>query len=242
MKITLIRHGESLANTREVKPHEYGDFRIPLTKKGVEQARAVGAANFTADEMIQSLVYASPYLRTRQTLENLFAGIKGFNEMRKSENYPKYNGHTFKVYEDVRIREIDRGYEAHDEDLIRRKHYGWFYYRFPAGEAPADCYDRVSTFLESMMRQVERRPGSNGAKRDVVIVTHGILIRCFVMRFMHLSVEQFDTLDNPRNCDCITIANRYTMQNPQFVSGTWGIEGLRVRDPDFLPFDLQVQK
>lgn len=32
------------------------------------------------------------------------------------------------------------------------KIHGWFYYRFRGGESPADCYDRASSFLESMMR------------------------------------------------------------------------------------------
>ena len=37
-------------------------------------------------------------------------------------------------------------------------------------------YDRTSNFLESMMRQVERK------KTDrVLIVTHGLTIRCFIM-------------------------------------------------------------
>ena len=31
----------------------------------------------------------------------------------------------------------------------------------------------------------------------VLIVTHGLALRCFIMRFMHLSVEEFERIHNP---------------------------------------------
>ena len=119
---------------------------------------------------------------------------------------------------------MEHGYEpAEAQEELRRKH-GWFYYRFRGGESPADCYDRTSSFLESMMRQIERKQASR-----VLIVTHGLTIRCFVMRFLHLSVEEFDALANPANCDVVTLADRSTLSDPQFVSGRWGVTGLRLR-------------
>jgi len=105
-----------------------------------------------------------------------------------------------------------------------RETHGWFYYRFRGGESPADCYDRTSSFLESMMRQVERKQAER-----VLIVTHGLTIRCFVMRFLHLTVDEFDVLANPKNCDVITLGDRTAMKEPLFVSGDWGVEGLRMR-------------
>ena len=122
-----------------------------------------------------------PYRRTRETLANIYdgAGLAPPDDARG-------------IYEDPRLREVEHGYEpaATQEEL--RKTHGWFYYRFKGGESPADCYDRTSSFLESMMRQVERKKADR-----VLIVTHGLTIRCFVMRFLHLSVEEFDVLANP---------------------------------------------
>lgn len=63
-----------------------------------------------------------------------------------------------------------------------------------------------------------------------LIVTHGLTIRCFVMRFLHLSVEQFDSLANPHNGEVITLADRDSLDRPMFTSGRWGVEGLRLRD------------
>jgi broad specificity phosphatase PhoE len=78
-----------------------------------------------------------------------------------------------------------------------------------------------------MMRQVERKRAER-----VLIVTHGLTIRCFVMRFLHLSVEEFDSLANPRNCAVVTIADRSTLDGAQFTSGRWGVDGLALRPPD----------
>lgn len=75
------------------------------------------------------------------------------------------------------------------------------------------------------MRGAER----SGATR-FVIVTHGMTIRCFVMRFLHLTVEQFESMHNPDNCDIVTIAPIAEISAPVFQTNRWGVEGLRLRD------------
>lgn len=47
------------------------------------------------------------------------------------------------------------------------------------------------------------------------------------MRFLHLTVEQFDQIANPHNADIVTLAPWKTLKSPQFTSGRWGVEGLR---------------
>lgn len=217
MRITLVRHGESEGNTRV---HDYtsaGDHKVQLTTLGVAQAKLAGRQlrdelhNTKADP---TLIYCSPYLRTRQTLTNMFIGSGvDVNQLPK-------------VFEDARLRETEHGFgpSVEDQEELRRIH-GWFYYRFTGGESPADCFDRTCTFLESMMRQVERKKAKN-----VVIVTHGLTIRCFLMRFMHLSVEQFESLANPANCDIITIDLKENIAEPVFLSGRWAVEGIKLRN------------
>lgn len=212
--IKLVRHGESEANVGRVVTHEVGDHAIPLSERGWAQAREVGRA-LGADFIDGALVYSSPYLRTRQTLIAIYEGC-GVPE-----------GHRRRLYEDPRLREVEHGYEpAEAQEELRRRH-GWFYYRFRGGESPADCYDRTSSFLESMMRQIERKQATR-----VLIVTHGLTIRCFVMRFLHLSVEEFDGLANPANGDVVTLADACELEAPEFVSGRWGVTGLRLREDD----------
>lgn len=208
--IKLVRHGESEANIQKVTHLEVGDHAINLSPRGWEQARAAGAI-IGAEFLRDALIYVSPYQRTRQTL----AGIVEGSGLPQAPH----------AYEDPRLREVEHGYMAVEAQMELRRRHGWFYYRFEGGESPADCFDRTSSFLESLMRQVQRK----GAER-VLIVTHGLTIRCFVMRFLHLTVEQFDTLAGPDNCAVITLAPREELSDPRFSAGRWGVSGLALRD------------
>lgn len=213
LTIKLVRHGQSRANVGEVDAKDVGDHTISLTEQGEAQARAAGEK--LGREYLQgSLVYASPYQRTRQTLAGIVRGAG-------------LEAGAVRAYEDPRLREVEHGYAEWDAQQTRRRTHGWFYYRFEGGESPADCFDRTSSFLESLMRQVERK-----AAQRALIVTHGLTIRCFVMRFLHLSVEQFDELANPNNCDIITLAEKSTLKDPMFTVGRWGVTGLAKRPPE----------
>lgn len=221
MRIHLVRHGESEGN---VKLHDYsiaGDHQVKLTARGIEQAQAAGQWLSKALSQCytgRTLLYRSPYHRTRQTLNAMLnaANIHFDND----EQAPP-------IYEDPRLREVEHGYgqDVDDQEDLRRVH-GFFYYRYRNGESPADCYDRMCTFTDSMHRQVARK----GAE-DVVIVSHGLTIRCFVMRFLKLSPEQFDSMANPKNCAIITIDRKENLLNPVFTNGRWGVTGIQLREP-----------
>jgi len=216
MLIKLVRHGESLANVGALNPAEVGDHTIGLTPLGREQARRAGQ-RISPDLLDGALAYCSPFRRARETLAALLEGA----------NVPR---EKVRSYEDPRLREVEHGYaDVRAQESLRRTH-GWFYYRFRGGESPADCYDRTSGFLESLMRQADRKRAER-----VLIITHGLTIRCFVMRFLHLTVEQFDTMDNPANCDIITLGPKEIVEQPLFCSGKWGVSGLRARPPDEVP-------
>ena len=212
MQIKLVRHGESFANIGAVKAADVGNHTIALTPLGHEQARQAGSL-LGADYLASGLTYCSPYRRARETLEGLMKGA-GLDRA------------GVRVYEDPRLREVDPGYADWQAQQELRRTHGWFYYRFQGGESPADCYDRTSGFLESLMRQTARK----GVDR-VLVVAHGLTIRCFVMRFPHLTVEQFDTLENPANCDIVTLAYKEELDKPLFTSGRWGVMGMRLREP-----------
>lgn len=109
-----------------------------------------------------------------------------------------------RVYEDPRLREVEHGYRSVEEQESLRQIHGWFYYRYEGGESPADCYDRCATFIENLLDHVRRKDGV----RQVFICTHGLTARLLVMRFLYLTVEQFESMKNPDNCDVITIAPR----------------------------------
>jgi broad specificity phosphatase PhoE len=169
--IKLVRHGESEANINKVLAHEVGDHAVCLSARGEAQALQAGAL-IGSDFLRSALLYVSPYRRTRQTLDGILCG-SGLSEAERA---------AMRSYEDPRLREVEHGYTSVKEQHELRRLHGWFYYRFSGGESPADCFDRTSSFLESMMRQVERKQTER-----VLIVTHGLTIRCFVMRFLRTS-------------------------------------------------------
>jgi broad specificity phosphatase PhoE len=187
-----------------------------LTDTGHQQAQRAGTV-IGAPFVHQALVYSSPFLRTRQTLAGVLAGAGP-------------GVAPYRVYEDPRLREVEHGYSEVEAQRAMQKTHGKFYYRFRGGESPADCYDRASNFLENMMREVDRK----GIER-VLIVTHGLMIRCFVMRFFWLSVEQFEMISNPHNCGVITIGARREMSHADFRTSNWGVSGMRLMTaPDFV--------
>ena len=212
-KIVLIRHGESAANIGEHNPQLHGDYCVPLTPRGREQA--VDKGKILGPEIFRrSLVYCSPYHRTLQTLEGLCEGAG-------------IDPDSLRIYEDPRIREMDFGYGNVNEQGEDREKHGWFFYRFHGGESPADCYDRTCTFLESMMREIYRKRTSS-----VVIVTHGVTIRCFVKRFMHLKVTDYDQMKNPENTDIVTIKLKGDFEGSvgSISNKAWICEGLKWYD------------
>lgn len=207
MIIKLIRHGQSESNTGSVLTHHVGDHKIHLTQEGISQALMVG--EIIGKEFIEnSLFYRSPYARTRETSIALMHGA-GLSEKKT------------KVMEDPRLREAERGYVDADSQHALRELHGWFYYRHAGGESPADVYDRSSAFMESVMRQITR-----SQKDNILIVTHGMTIRCLIARFLHLSVEQFEQMRNPRNCAIITILPTQTNKEPTIFSNKkWAVVG-----------------
>jgi broad specificity phosphatase PhoE len=210
MLIKLVRHGESLANVGALDATKVGDHTIGLTDRGKCQAHLAGQ-RLGADFLRGALAYCSPFVRAGETLAGLLEGA----------GIPR---DEVRVYEDPRLREVDHGYADWGEQHDLRKLHGWFYYRFSGGESPADCYDRTSGFIDSLMRQAERKQTERA-----LVVTHGLTIRCFVMRFLHLTVEQFDQMDSPDNCDIITLGPREVIDQPLFFTSRWGVSGLRKR-------------
>jgi broad specificity phosphatase PhoE len=66
---------------------------------------------------------------------------------------------------------------------------GSFYFRFPNGESGADVFDRATGFIQTLFRSFEshwRQPPQN-----IVIVTHGLFMRLFLMRYYRKPVEWF---------------------------------------------------
>jgi broad specificity phosphatase PhoE len=67
MRVHLVRHGESVCNTQPMFPSRCEEGDLPLTDKGIRQARS--AAEWLAELETDPVVICSPARRTRQTAE-----------------------------------------------------------------------------------------------------------------------------------------------------------------------------
>lgn len=189
-RIILIRHGNSEGNADRERYATIPDHALNLTSEGEQQALQAGRElkQLIGDEMVR--VYLSPYTRTRQTYQQISQNIAS---------------NVDRVLEDPRLREQDWGHlratDLNEEISQQRDNFSTFYYRIPDGESGADVYDRISTFLETMHRDFEEPDYPPNA----LIVTHGFAMRLFLMRWFHWSVEEFEELRNPKNCQIVVI-------------------------------------
>ncbi|GFP82891.1 phosphoglycerate mutase-like protein at74h [Phtheirospermum japonicum] len=84
-----------------------------------------------------------------------------------------------------------------------RERFGRFFCRFPEGESAFDVYDRISNFLESLWRDIDINMLHHDRSDDLnlIIVSHGLAIRVFLMKWFKWMVEQFEYLNNVGNCE-----------------------------------------
>ncbi|MEW2131636.1 histidine phosphatase family protein [Streptomyces sp. NPDC005435] len=183
-RIILVRHGESTGNVDDSVYEREPDHALALTERGRRQAEHTGERlrEIVGDERVS--VYVSPYRRTHETLDAF-----GLDPVR------------IRVREEPRLREQDWGnwQERGDVRLQKayRDAYGHFFFRFPQGESGADVYDRVGGFLESLFRSFEEPDHPP----NVLLVTHGLAMRLFCMRWFHWTVSEFESLSNPGNAE-----------------------------------------
>lgn len=196
-RIILVRHGESEGNIDTEAYSTTPDHKIPLTPDGLAQARRAGASIRrlfdSGGASWRVYFYVSPYDRTRSTLREIG---RSFSKQR-----------IIGVREECRIREQDFGnfQVAERMKAIKetRHRFGRFFYRFPEGESAADVFDRVSSFMESLWRDIDMNRLQPDPINDLnlIIVTHGLTARVFLMKWFKWTVEQFEHLNNPGNCE-----------------------------------------
>lgn len=102
--------------------------------------------------------------------------------------------------EDPRIREREfsgtfqrAGVSRDDEHAYSR-----FFWRPPTGESCADVYDRVSLFMDTLWREFHSSKKLDGGV--VLIVSHGVTVRLFIMRWLRWHIEDWGRTRNPDNC------------------------------------------
>jgi len=193
MKIFLIRHGESMQNTKENYSVGLPDHKVYLTEKGKEEARLAGEflQKYIADNNIDlsnSVMWVSPYARTRETASIINSTLN----IKKVKEDVTLIEQQYGLFSDKEIEKIKSLYP--DQFTYYDNYYqneGKFYAKLPQGESPFDVALRTKQFLNTIYRD----------KEDVLfVVSHGTTIKTIIMNFFHYSPEWYSSELTPGNC------------------------------------------
>jgi len=224
-RILLIRHGESLANVDMSLYKSVSDHAIPLSDKGKEQAREAGDEVkkyfnqlFGTDhppEGFHCRMWTSPYKRARQTAQHIKEAAGHWvtdvreNIMLTEQQFGLFEG------TDWASGELDKKYPQ--EIAFYRKassQQGRFWAKVPLGESRYDVCIRTYQSFGSFHRDAAQHNITN-----LIIVSHGITLRAFLMMWLHLTPEWFEVEPNPKNCSVRLMENGmdkgYIWQGPE---------------------------
>lgn len=196
MKIFLIRHGESMQNTKENEKLKLPDHKVYLTEKGKEEAKEAGLflKEYIKEndiDITNATIWNSPYERTRET-------AKIINEILGIENQKEditLIEQRYGLFSDNSIETLKKKYPEefkHYDNYYQNE--GKFYAKMPQGESPYDVALRMKQFIETLYRDYAE------GKDTFFIVSHGTTIRCFVLDWFHHSPEWFANEPNMENC------------------------------------------
>lgn len=218
IRIILIRHGESLGNVDPKAYALYQDHAVPLTDRGVKMSESTGtklsgyikelSAAGSLDLRNDSIgIFVSPYARTRATLQGLLDG--GLAEFIKEENvwesqylterdFGLFEGDGWKLDDIKKMPEYER-------NNCKRAKNGKFYARCPNGESVKDVVLRADLFTRRLLR---RYLTSSYRLNTFVVVSHGITIRAFIMRWFHHGPLWYEKSTNHPNCSVYEIFDK----------------------------------
>ncbi|HTJ69304.1 MAG TPA: histidine phosphatase family protein [Actinospica sp.] len=173
--LTAVRHGQSTANAAFAEANATGALTVPITERdadlpltdlGRAQAADLGR-RLAADP--PRLVYCSPYLRARETMQIALAAAHEHGAPHPAQIPVRY---------DERLRDRETGAwemltdaalrRKYPEDIARREHVGRYYFRPPCGENFPDVQLRVRSVLTEAL--------AAGAGRHLLIVAHDAVV------------------------------------------------------------------
>lgn len=227
--IYLVRHGESEGNLNPLIYTDVPDHAISLSERGWRQASAAGAAlcarlrqdGVTADDAVR--VWTSPYRRTRQTAQAMLEHLRPAQPLLTVREHINLCEQQFGLFDGVPDEQLPARFPAeHAHYDLACRHEGKFWARMPMGESRFDVAVRVHEAFGTFHRDAERH-----GVRNIVVVCHGVTLRAFVMQWLHLPYEWFESQPNPGNCDIYHIpAGAASESKGEFVYRGSVVEGV----------------
>ncbi len=202
MRIILVRHGESITN---VDPSIYAytpDHVVPLSDTGRTQAANAGHflrdyfSKLPRDDTFSAVrMWTSPYRRTRETADELETAIGESIDFDRREHINLCE-QQFGLFDGIPDDELPTRLPsefAHYKKCL--DHEGKFWARMPLGESRFDVAVRVRQTFGTFHRDAER-----WGYKNIIVISHGVTFRAFILQWLHLTPEWFDAEPNPGNC------------------------------------------
>ena len=203
-RIILIRHGESEGNIDLSIYSKKPDYAVRLTEKGRNQAIEAGLKIKTIIQWEDYCCYYSPYFRAHETMDLAMNNGLGTAFCRFTREEPRLREQEYS-----RKLRKDRHYDEKD-----REAYGKFFYGMDDGESGAMVYDRVSDAIGTLNRDFQKQD----YPENCLIFGHGMTNRLFLVRWLHIPIEEFETWKNPKNGEIyileLGIDNKYKLITP----------------------------
>jgi len=205
-RLLLVRHGVSEANLDPSLHRRMSDHAIPLSKHGEQQSLEAGTKikeyfqkKFQLEKPPNDWhcrMWMSPYKRARQTAtliqESAGEWVTDIREniLLAEQQFGLFEGTNWET------GELEKEYP--NEIAYYRKAVqfgGKFWAKVPLGESRFDVCSRVYQSFGTLHRDAAKHNIKN-----VIIVTHGVTLRAFLMMWLHLTPEWFEIEPNPKNC------------------------------------------
>ena len=210
MKIFLIRHGESMQNTKENYSIGLPDHKVYLTDKGKEEARLAGEflKKYIEEndiDLSNSVMWVSPYTRTRETA-SIINEILGIKRVKEDITLIEQQYGLFSDKEIETIKEYYPEQFAYYDNYYQNE--GKFYAKLPQGESPYEVALRTKLFIDTIYRD----------KEDVLfVVSHGATIKTIVMNYFHYSPEWYSKEPTPGNCSIRLIDSNDRVNKESYI-------------------------
>ena len=193
MRIFLIRHGESIQNTKVNYQLGLPDHKVYLSDLGKKQAHEAGIflksyIDNRAIDLTKATLWVSPYERTRETAQI----INQYLQIPTVKEDITLIEQRYGLFSDKEIETIKKMYP--EQFQFYDNYYqneGKFYAKLPQGESPYDVALRTKQFIDTIFRD-ESDP--------LFIVSHGTTIRTFIMNWFHYSPEWYQQEPTMKNC------------------------------------------
>ncbi|KAG1885204.1 phosphoglycerate mutase [Suillus subluteus] len=182
LTVTLIRHGES---THNVLALWSGCTECPLTERGTQQARAVGA--YFANTQFTK-IYASPLPRARDTAQAVL-DAQPTPKPPHDFTIAQIREQSFGAAEEHQpcIREPGKTLEAHfAEDIYPILYESEKHVAFPGGESMEDLTRRAERAVREVVLPHVVNVARSGRDEHIALVSHGLCISQVVSAIVRL--------------------------------------------------------